>query len=361
MPSQAEVKWSQLKVGLIVLGSLALLSVLLLFMSSAAGFSFFEKQVRVHAYFADAEGLKAGASVNLDGVPVGEVRRVQIVTDPAHRLVPVLVIMRLNPKFHSSLRTDMKATLSTVGVLGDTVVNLSSVNASGPLVADGAELATEHEPGISDVVKSSQGTVENLNVLLAKLNHTIDGIQSGQGSVGQLLSNRELYDHANQAVAQIDELTRNINRGRGSVGKLLHDDALYEKLNDTAAKLDLVATQLSGGKGSAGKLLTDESLYNNLNTTLTGTNALLAKINGGQGSLGLLINDPSFANKLNDTVGRLDTLLTNVNSGKGTLGKLATDDKAYDNLNKLLTESTTLVTLIRQDPKKYFVIRLKLF
>ena len=73
------------------------------------------------------------------------------------------------------------------------------------------------------------------------------------------------------------------------------------------------------------------------------------------------MKDPDFANKLNDTVTKLNTLLTNVNDGKGTLGKLATDDQAYTNLNKLLTESTTLVTTIRQDPKKYLTIHMKIF
>lgn len=361
MPSQAEVKWSQLKVGLIVIASLALLSVLLLFMSSAAGFSFFQKQLIARAYFADAEGLKAGATVNLDGVPVGEVRRVQIVTDPARRTAPVQVTMRLNPKYRHSLHTDSTATLSTVGVLGDTVVQLASQTATGPEMPDGAELPTTNEPSINDVLKSSQGTVQNLNTILDKLNHTVDGLQAGKGTVGQLLTNRELYDNANRTVNQLNTLAGNINHGRGTVGKLLYDESLYNKLNDTATKLDQVATGLSGGKGSAGKLLTDDTLYNNLNTTLNNTNALLHQINAGQGSLGMLVKDPTFANKLNDTVSKLDTLLGNVNSGKGSLGKLATDDQAYNNLNKLLTESTTLVTLIRQDPKKYFVIRLKVF
>jgi phospholipid/cholesterol/gamma-HCH transport system substrate-binding protein len=33
----------------------------------------------------------------------------------------------------------------------------------------------------------------------------------------------------------------------------------------------------------------------------------------------------------------------------------------YTNLNKLLTESTSLVTTIRQDPKKYLTIRMRVF
>ena len=58
---------------------------------------------------------------------------------------------------------------------------------------------------------------------------------------------------------------------------------------------------------------------------------------------------------------QVNAIVAGVQQCKGTLGKLATDDTAYTNLNKLLTESTTLVTVIRQDPKKYLTIHLKIF
>ena len=75
----------------------------------------------------------------------------------------------------------------------------------------------------------------------------------------------------------------------------------------------------------------------------------------------MLLKDPAFAKKLNDAITQADDLVTAINQGKGTLGKLATDDTMYTNMNKLLTESTSLVTTIRQDPKKYLTIQMKIF
>ena len=285
----------------------------------------------------------------------------EITTDAAHRLAPVHVLFKLNPKFESSLHTDTTAVLSTVGVLGDTVVDLNSKSATGPMLPEGGVLKSLEPPTIQDVVKTSQGSLQNLNAILGKLDVVVDTIQSGRGSVGQLINNPALYDQASEAMTQVNQMAVGLNHGRGSAGKLLTDDALYNRLNDTAARLDTLAAGLSGGKGSAGKLLTDDTLYTNLNTTLTNMNTLLAGINNGQGSLGILVKDPTLANKLNDTVGRMDALLTGINGGKGTLGKLATDQAAYDNLNRLLTESTDLVTTIRQDPKKYLTIHMKIF
>ena len=74
-----------------------------------------------------------------------------------------------------------------------------------------------------------------------------------------------------------------------------------------------------------------------------------------------MARNPEFARKLNHSVTQLDLLLSNLNAGKGTLGKLATQDVTYQNLNTLLTSSSDLVTAMRQNPKKYLVIRLKIF
>jgi phospholipid/cholesterol/gamma-HCH transport system substrate-binding protein len=361
MPSQQEVRWSQLKVGTIVLVSTIILVALLFLMTSASGFGLFSKKLVVITYFENAAGLKEGAAVNLQGVTIGTVEKVTVTSDPARKLTPVKVTMKLDAKYQEELKEDSKAELTTVGVLGDTVVNVNSQNAVGAPLRDGDELHTLETPNIQNVVKASQGTIEQLNVILAKMNAIVDNIQTGKGSVGELINNPELYNKADRAVTELNTLEANLNAGQGSVGKLLHDDKLYDRLNDTAGKLDEIATALGNGKGTAGKLIKDDTLYNNLNATLNRTNALLDDVQHGKGAAGMLINDPEFAKKLRDTVDQTNVLIASVNAGKGTLGKLATDDQAYTNLNQLLSESTTLVTTIRQDPKKYLTIHLKIF
>jgi phospholipid/cholesterol/gamma-HCH transport system substrate-binding protein len=361
MPSQQEVKWSQLKVGVIVLVSLVLLTTLLFLMTSASGMSVFSKKIIATTYFPNSSGLTVGSPVTLEGVTIGEVKEVTVTTDPKRKLSPVKVVMRLDPHFKKSLHTDTKASLSTVGVLGDTIVDLNSAVATGPELKSGDELKTLETPTLQDVVKESQGTVESLNVILAKVDDLVDTIKSGKGSAGKLIEDPTLYNEATATVKQLHALTVSLNDGHGTVGKLMHDEQLYDRLNDTAAKLDEIATSLHAGKGSAGKLLTDDSLYNNLNGTLQHTNSLLAGVDEGKGGVGLMMKDPAFAQKLNDTVTQLDEILTGINSGQGTLGKLTKDPAAYDNLNKLLANSSDLVTTIRQDPKKYLTIHMKIF
>ena len=361
MPSQQEVRWSQLKVGVIVVVAVVVLVTLLFLMTSSSGLGVLSKKLTVTTYFENAAGIKDGAAVNLQGVTIGTVKSVSVVADPARKLTPVQVVMKLDGKYGNELHKDSKAALTTVGVLGDTVVDINSQIATGPPLQDGDEVKTLETPTISDVVKASQGTIEQLNVILAKANTVVDNLQAGKGSIGQLINNPDLYNKANATVDQLLTLEKGLNEGRGSIGKLMTDDTMYNRLNAAAGKLDTIANALDAGKGTAGKLLKDETLYNNLNGTLAGANQLMADANAGKGGLGLLLKDPQFRQQLSDTLTQVNTLVVGVSQGKGTLGKLATDDQAYTNLNKMLTESTLLVTTIRQDPKKYLTIHLRIF
>jgi phospholipid/cholesterol/gamma-HCH transport system substrate-binding protein len=361
MPSQSEVKWSQLKVGIVVVVSLSLLIALLFLMTSSQGLGLFSHKLTLYTYFENAAGVKEGAAVNLQGVTIGTVKSVNVTEDPKRKLTPIQVVMRIDGKFQKDLRMDTKASLSTVGVLGDTVVDLNSQTANGPIIKDHAELKTLETPNIQDVVKASQGTIESLNVILAKMDRIVDKIASGQGSVGGLIYDDTLYKRANATIEELHTLEVNLNTGKGTVGKLLHDDSVYNNLNDTTAKLNKIADDLAAGKGSAGKLLHDDELYNNLNSTLAHANSLLATADQGKGALGMLAKDPAFANKLNDTVTRLDNILTGIDKGEGTAGLLVKDPALYHNLDKLTVDSSMLVNTIRSDPKKYLTIHFKVF
>jgi phospholipid/cholesterol/gamma-HCH transport system substrate-binding protein len=361
MPSQQEVRWSQLKVGVIVLISTVILVALLFLMTSSAGLGILSHKLTVVTYFENSAGLKTGAAVNLEGVTIGTVKSVTIDNSPARKLTPVKVVMKLNEKYAVDLKKDSRASLSTVGVLGDTVVDINSQFAIGPKLQDGDELKTLETPSLTDVVKASQGTIESLNVILAKMNVIVDNIQSGKGSVGQLINNPDLYNKANNTVDELLKLEKNLNAGRGSIGKLMTDDTLYNRFNDTVEKLENIANSVNSGKGTAGMLLKDDALYKNLNSTVAHANSILADADAGKGGLGLMLKDPKFRQDLSSTISQVNSLVSNINAGKGTLGKLATDDSVHTNLNKLLTASTDLVTTIRSDPKKYLTIHLKIF
>jgi phospholipid/cholesterol/gamma-HCH transport system substrate-binding protein len=358
VPSQQEVRWSQLKVGVLVLVALAALTALVFLMSNDTG-GFFTGKLTLISYFENSAGLKVGAPVTLEGVTIGNVSHIYIV--PQRQLTPVEVVMKVSKKYIDGLHKDTKASLDTVGVLGDTVVDLDSKHATGSQPQNNDELKTNETPNLSDVIKSSQGTIEQLNTILAKLDNLVDSLNTGKGSIGQLINSPDLYNKALATVNQLQSLADQISNGNGTIGKLVGDDTLYNNANNAVARLSHITDQLDAGQGSIGKLLKDDSLYNNLNNTVAQANQLITQINAGQGALGVMAKDPQFAKKLQDTVDKLDSLLNRVDSGEGTLGQLVRNPSLYNNSDQMLTETRGLITAIREDPKKYLTFHVKVF
>ncbi|WP_231738061.1 MlaD family protein [Terracidiphilus gabretensis] len=358
MPSRKEVQWSQLKVGALVLAGAVILIFLIFLMSGSTG-GLFAKKLTLRVYFENASGLKQGAPVTLEGVTIGNVTKIRVV--PERNPTPVEVTMKVPGKLSTFLHTDSAATIASAGVLGDSYIDITSTNATGPPPANNAELVSHNVSGLQQVMNTSQDALQQVSKVLKKTSLLMDSLNSEQGSAGRLLHNPELYNHLNQVSANLEGVTKSINQGNGTLGKLTKDTELYDKLNSTVDQLHQIVANLNGGKGSAGKLLTDETLYNNLNSAVANANTLLEGINKGQGAIGKLAKDPEFAKKLDSTVTSLNGILSGINDGKGTLGQLAQNRAVYDSLNATLDESHKLVKAIRENPKQYLVIHLKVF
>ena len=213
MPSQQEVQWSQLKVGVLVIVALAALTALVFLMAGSTG-GLFTGKTTLRSYFENAAGLKNGAPVNLEGVTIGNVTQVKI--EPSRKLTPVEVTMKIGNKYRQAVRTDSTSSLETIGVLGDTVVDINSKSATGAPVQNNAELKTNETPNLSDVIKSSQGTIEQLNTILAKVDHLADSLNSTKGSIGELINSPELYNRALTTLNELSRLVDTVSNGQGS-------------------------------------------------------------------------------------------------------------------------------------------------
>jgi phospholipid/cholesterol/gamma-HCH transport system substrate-binding protein len=357
LPSQRQLKWSQLRVGLTVILASLTLAVLVFLMTGATGL--FVPKIKLKAYFDDASGLRMGAPVRLQGVDIGNVVAIRVVS--TNKRLPVEVTMKVSMKYAFDLHKDSTATLTTAGVLGETFVNINSAQAKLPQVQDGDVLPTQAQPDLSDVVRASQTTLQNMQALLSRADRILSFVESGQGSIGNLIYDDKLYRQLNTSVTEVQRLVNQISSGEGSVGKLIMSDELYVKVNTSVDKLSRLIDDVNAGQGTVGKLIKDPALYNNANQTIAKANQLMTDVNAGKGALGKFATDEEFARKLDNTVTKLSNLADKLNSGQGSAGKFINDPAVYDNTNHLLTETRTLIKAVREQPKKYLTIHLKIF
>lgn len=357
MPSQKQLQWSQLKVGLTVIFASVTLGVLLFLMSGTGGL--FTSTLTLRAYFDNASGLRKGAPVRLSGVDIGNVKDIQIV--PSKEPTPVEVVMTVSAKHQEGLRKDSLAELATAGVLGETYIDINSSQAKGAEVQDGDTLPAHFVPGIDDVVRASQSTLQNLQALEARVDRILAFVESGNGSVGKLIYDATLYNRLNGVVSQFQGLVSGVTEGKGTLGKLVADDEMYNRINAAVDKVNVLIDDLNAGKGTAGKLLKDPTMYDNLNQTIANAKKLTDDVNAGKGPLGKLVKDEELASKLQNTINKLSEISDQLAAGQGSAGKFLHDPSFYDNSNNLLLESRELIKAVRQDPKKYLTIKLKIF
>src|SRR6185312_5452319 len=359
MPSQQQLRWSQLRVGITVLAASITLAILIFLMSGSSGP--FSSRLYLKSYFQSTAGLRVGAPVTVQGVNIGNVKSIEVVKDPPNKLAPVLVTMKVNKDFAFEIKKDSKAKLATAGVLGELFIDIISKDAKLGPAESGDFLPSEGATDINDMISAGQGTLQNMDVLLKRMDRIMTTVENGQGSIGKVINDPSLFNRANEILAQMQQIVSQINNGKGSIGKLLYDDELYRKANKTLDDLNQIVGDINAGKGSAGKLLKDETLYRNANETIAKANQLMTDINSGKGTLGKIAHDEEFAKKVDTLVTNFSLLSDKMEKGEGSVGKLFNDPSLYNNSDQMLVETRNLVKAIRENPKRYLTIHFKLF
>jgi phospholipid/cholesterol/gamma-HCH transport system substrate-binding protein len=344
-------------VGLTVIFASVTLAVLIFVMSGTGGW--LTHKITLRSYFDNAGGLREGAPVRLAGVDIGNVTAVRIVGGKP--MTPVEVIMKVNTKYSFNLRKDSVTLMSTAGVLGETYVDIDSTSAKGPEATEGDTLAARDQPQIEDVVRASQGTLQNMDALLKRVDRIVAFIESGQGSIGKVIYSPALYDQLNATVLEFKGLMDDIQHGKGSIGPLLTSDEAYKKAIAAIDKLNVIVDELQQGKGTAGKLLKDPVLFDNANKTIANVRQLTDDINAGKGAVGKITHDEEFAARLQTLMNNLAELSDRLQKGEGTAGMLFKDPALYNNSNQMLVEARELVKSVRENPKKYLTIHMKVF
>lgn len=320
---------------------------------------FFTSRITLVTYFDNAEGLRGGQGVHLQGVAIGNVKSVRVVSD--HPQMPVQVIMRINKNFQPVVREDAKATILTQGVLGESYVDIDNRFATGGPVKDGAELPSTNAPGLQDVVRGSQSTLQNLDVLVKRVDRIVTQVERGRGTLGEFIYDPTFFNRATTILNQLQSMLNDVSAGKGTIGRLLADETLANKLSDDVDKLSRMVDEINSGKGNLGLLIKDDTFMKNANQTLTKANKFIDDVNAGKGTLGKLTKDEEVAKKLENTINKLSAIVDRIEAGEGTIGKTYKDPSLYNNTDQLLVESRNLVKAIRENPKKYLTIQMRIF
>ena len=357
MAQRKQMTWTELRVGLFVLGALVILVVAIFYVTGAG---FLGPKYRLYTYLPEVAGLKTGAPVELDGVEIGNVQSVGLAPHPADKAHSILLVLRVDKRYKDQIRTDSQASLVTQGLLGDRYVTISR-GISGTVLPENGTVPGQEEAAVKQVVERSADLVVNLGALTSEVRDLVGDVQEGKGTLGLLLTDPSLYNHLNSTASRVDTMVASIQRGEGTAGRLIVSEDLYNKMDVAMGHFENAMAAVSNQKGTAGKLIYDPSAYDEIKDFAAKGNALMGDVREGKGTIGKLATDEALYSNLRDASANVRDAAAKMNSNQGTMGKFFTDPALYDNLTGLSGDLRLLIGDFRKDPKKYLHIKLGLF
>lgn len=371
MADQSKVSWAQLKVGLMALAALIIVGFLIFLMAGTQ--SIFQSKATLYTFLPDANGLAVGSQVTLNGVNIGgKITSVDLnpgAQDPARS---VRVSMQIAAKYLSEIPVDSLTELASANLLGTYYVNIKR-GMKAQTVQPNAELPSLHTAEMADLFRQSSQALGTLQSVVDKLNVIANDIQSGKGSIGELLEDKKAYTDFVEIEEDFKQLASDlhntINSSDNSVGRLLHDngalfDDVHGAVTDVGKTVDGIQKLVDGinnGQGTLGQLVQNPAMYDDVRQILNDVHTLLAGIQAGQGTAGKLLKTDEFGDEIKNTMGKVDALLEKMNNGTGTVARLLNDPSLFEDLDSTTREVQGLLKDFRADPKKFLRIRMTIF
>jgi len=308
---------TEIKVGLFVL--FGLLGLVLVVLVLGQKRHVFEARVHVHSIFSSVGGLAAGAPVQIAGVSVGTVSNISFDrTQPQPR---IRVDMEVTEQALELLRTDSLARISSQGLLGDKLIDITpGSQLTQPLPRDGlvassppadldhlvaqASRAMEKLQRVADNAArftdelASESVRRDLRGSLAAIRKLLDATAHGEGLAHAVFYDKRtarelqsiavgvdnLVSHTDKAIAALQPILRstdkegrqllnNLSRAARGVGQLseqVRDSRVVANLEVSSENLAQVTGKLRQGEGTLGALLQDPTVYEQLVTILGG-------------------------------------------------------------------------------------------
>jgi phospholipid/cholesterol/gamma-HCH transport system substrate-binding protein len=295
----------------------------------------FEKQSKYHTYFTSAVGLKVGDPVRMAGVEVGKIRTISIDD------------LRVRVDFHVNeviqIRKDSSAMIRQLNLLGGQFLGLDFGDPQSPVLPPESEIKSIQGSNIDELVTSLD---KNQKQLFDKMGQIVDKINNGDGLIGKLVNDDAMYDDLKSAIsslrnianglekhdigsdlgetlANLNDITTRLKKGEGTLGRLLTDEELYENTSSALADLSEIARKAKNGEGALGKLLTEDVLYEDFKVAMQHIRSIAAKIDQGEGTIGKLVNDKDLYYDAKTTLNKLEKAADGINDS-GAISALGT-------------------------------------
>ncbi len=347
-----------LKVGVFVLMGLLLAGAVIFLIGDAR--HMFDPAVEFEAAFEDVQGLKRGSPVQMGGVGIGTVKKVDYAASADDTKIYVTIsIVRADA---GRIRQDSVAKVANKGFLGDKMVIIAK--GEGDILPPGSVLNTE-EP--ADLFK-------RVDKMAGKAEATMDNV----GVLAESLADARLHRDIRESARSINVILKQVSAGDGYPHRFLTDPAEAARVSRTLDSLNHSATalrattralRLAAHEIRTGPGFAHDMLYGQ------GASKELAQLGGAAAEVGVtlkairegdgLVRDMLFGGGDGDQdaalrnvtamTADLRAIVHDMRQGKGTIGALLVDPSIYEDVKRVLgnvERNNVLRALVRYSIKR---------
>lgn len=211
---------AETKVGLLFVGTLALITVFAYYLGILNPFS---NSNTLNVMFNYAGGIEEGSPVRVMGIKVGKVNKISF--DPSFKMengeeVKLRIQIQVDKKAWTSIRKDSKYFINLAGVIGEKFLEISPGGSSEPEVDNQGTVRGEDPPRVDQLISQSYG-------LAGKI---IEIVNKNEGNATNLISQLDkMMTNFNKTLSLLDKTSKN-----PEVSKLLNNAI---KISDDVAYL----------------------------------------------------------------------------------------------------------------------------
>ena len=317
----------QLRIGALVLTAILLFIGFVLSVGKRS--ALFEERYSLWTSFSSTEGLAVGAPVRLAGVTVGNVTRIAFSRDLKDRRIALT--LSVEQRVQDRIREDSVASIGTIGLVGDKVLDVTVGSLDRPALQPGAQLASVDPLDYTVLVQKGDRILDNvtritasldeflaggesagkrnLNEALRSLRATLVEVEKGGGLLHDIIYGKEgadLLARADRTVQSLERTAGAIETQRGLLHALIYDPQAAEiliRLDQTGQELEAFVRAAREGKGlmpsllfnaEGAKVLEDvQAAAQNMRAVAADLQTITARLRQGQGTIGGLLEDPT--------------------------------------------------------------------
>jgi phospholipid/cholesterol/gamma-HCH transport system substrate-binding protein len=263
-------KTSTIKIGIFISVGIAILIIAIFLLGDKN--AMFKSTYDINAYFKDIQGLRSGAIVRLSGIDVGSVKGIHIVPDTTGRIQVTMSVVKDIQRF---IKTDTKASIETEGLVGNKVVVLRIGSAGAEEVSNGGTIQAQEPLGFSAILKETQGIMEYTKDMTQNLAEIIARVNRGEGSIGKLLKDEQLYNDAKALTKQADQSLQSITDQASGLMNLFNEMGIGVKqvignIDSVVSRIDIIVAGIQHGQGVLGQMTVNGSKFDStFNNTLS--------------------------------------------------------------------------------------------